>query len=163
MTPPGDFMDSRLRKAADYLLRRRHMREIHPAQLGADILPILFIVDIERGEDGPSLKLRFMGTALDATFKRSLTGRRLEEFIHGPRGNEVMQGFRAAAEDHGACWMRQIMQIKDDVPRFVEGLAIYLEPERLYGALAVGTLADRSLRTSFEIAQLERAFAFAAI
>jgi hypothetical protein len=46
--------------------------------------------------------------------------------------------------------MRQVAHIKDRAPRFVEGVAIYLKPERIYGALILGEYSDSSTAGSFE-------------
>jgi hypothetical protein len=82
------------------------------------------------------LRIRLVGSALDEAFCRPLRGHTLEEFIHGPRGNEVIASFHHCADTSEPIWMRQVVQMRDRAPRFVEGVAIYLKPERIYGGYA---------------------------
>ena len=46
--------------------------------------------------------------------------------------------------------MRQIVHVRDRAPRCVEGVAIYLKPERIYGGLIVGEYAQSPTAGSFE-------------
>lgn len=145
-------MDDRLKRAADYLLKCKHWDEIRPTRIGPDVLPHLYSLNIERDAKGRAsgLPIRFTGTALDQVFGRVLTGRRIGEFIHGPRGKDVLAGFMRSADERIALWMRQVVRIQRDAPRFVEGIAVHVAPERIYGALVTGPLADMAARTGFE-------------
>jgi hypothetical protein len=145
-------MDIRLRQIADLLMALQDSTQFSPALIGAKLLPHLFVLDIERGTSSRPLQLRIrlVGTAIDSIFRRPLHGRFLEDFVHGPRGNEVIASYHHCAETGEALWMRQVARIKDGAPRFVEGVAIYLKPERIYGALIVGEYADSSTAESFE-------------
>ncbi len=51
--------------------------------------------------------------------------------------------------------MRQVVTIADKVPRFVEGVAVYLDPERIYGGLVSGE--SSATAGGFEIRALDRA------
>lgn len=149
-------MDDRLQRAADYFLQCADWKAVKPTKIGADILPHLIILGIERDVNGraSSLPVRFTGTGLDQAFGRPLAGRRLGEFVHGPRGQDVIRGFMACADDRRPIWMRQIVRLKGDAPRFVEGVVVHVGPERLYGALLMGQLADQALQSGFEIKDL---------
>jgi hypothetical protein len=145
-------MDIRLRQIADHLMALRDSAAFKPTSIVAKLLPHLFILDIERdtAKGTPSLRIRLIGTAIDDVFRRPLKGHALEEYIHGPRGNEVIASFHHCANTHEPLWMRQVAHIRDRAPRFVEGVAIYLKPERIYGGLVVGEYADFSVAESFE-------------
>jgi hypothetical protein len=141
-------MDSRLRRLADYLLSRRNAAEFYPASVASDVLPHLFILQVE-AKTG-RLRIRLAGAALDAAFGRSVAGHHLEEFVHGPRAEEVLKAFQACAREHTPVWMRQVVRFRDQKPRFVEGIAIFLEPDRIYGGLVVGELPEGTAESSFE-------------
>ena len=145
-------MDIRLRQIADHFLTLGDSAAFSPASIGAKLLPHLFVLEIER--DIPQrtalLRIRLVGTGLDDVFRRPLRGHTLEEFIHGPRGNEVIASFHHCADTREPIWMRQIVHMRDRRPRSVEGVAIYLKPERIYGVLVVGEYAGSSAADSFE-------------
>jgi len=145
-------IDPRLRQIADHLMTLGDCAPFSPASIGAKLLPHLFVLDIERdtAKRTASLRIRLVGTALDDVFHRPLRGHTLEEFIHGPRGKEVIASFHHCADTRQPIWMRQIVHIRDRAPRFVEGVAIYLKPERIYGGLLVGEYAGSSAADSFE-------------
>ena len=150
-------MDDRLKRAADYFLQCKHWDEIRPTRIGAEILPHLFSLTIERDSKGrvSGLPIRFTGTALDQIFGRVLTGRRIDEFMHGPRGKDVIAGFSRCADERTAIWMRQIVRMKHDAPRSVEGVCVYVAPERVYGALLAGPMADPAAAASFTLKLLK--------
>jgi hypothetical protein len=146
-------MEQRLREIADHLLGKRNAAEFNPAAVRADALPHLFVLEVEPNgdaEDGVRLRVRLVGTALDAAFQRPLAGRYLEEFIHGPRGADVVEGFHHCATTHEAIWMRQVVRIRDRLPRVVEGVAVFLGPDRIYGGLIVGELPADVEEGTFE-------------
>ena len=145
-------IDVRLRQIADRLMALADSAAFTPASIGAKLLPHLFVLDIERdaSKRAALLRIRLAGTALDEVFHRPLHGHTLEEFIHGPRGKEVIASFHHCADTREAIWMRQIVHIQDKTPRFVEGVAIYLKPERIYGGLIAGEYAGSSATNSFE-------------
>ena len=151
-------MDVRLRRIADYLLAQRDAEEIKPAAVDADLLPHLFWLDVERNVDGQELRLRIrlVGTSIDRIFRRPLKGRYLEEFIHGPRGDRVIESFHHCAKTKEPIWMTQIVHLKDRMPRFVEGVVVHVAPERLYGGLLVGEAARESVHASFERVVISR-------
>ena len=149
-------IDPRLRQIADHLLTLGDSAAFSPASVGAKLLPHLFVLDIERdtAKRTTSLRIRLVGTALDDVFHRPLCGHMLEEFIHGPRGKDVIASFHHCADTGQHIWMRQIVHNREKAPRFVEGVAIYLKPERIYGGLIVGEYAGSSAADSFERAPL---------
>jgi len=116
-------IDPRLRQIADHLMTLgKILRHSAPYRSGAKLLPHLFVLDIERdtAKRTASLRIRLVGTALDDVFHRPLRGHTLEEFIHGPRGKEVIASFHHCADTRQPIWMRQIVHIRDRAPRFVE-------------------------------------------
>ena len=140
-------MEARLRQIADYLLVLRRAAEVNPLVISPNLLPHFFVLEIGRsqGERAIQLRIRLAGTAIDQYFGRRLVGHHLEDFVHGPRGGDVIEAFHRCAGTHEPLWMRQIAQLHSDelqttrsVPRFVEGVTIYLEPDRIYGGLIVG-------------------------
>ena len=145
-------IDTRLRQIADRIMTLGDSAAFNPASIGAKLLRHLFVLDIERdtSKRAAFLRIRLVGTALDEVFHRPLRGHALEEFIHGPRGKEVIASFHHCADTREPIWMRQIVHIRDRAPRFVEGVAIYLKPERIYGGLLVGEYAGSSATNSFE-------------
>ncbi len=143
-------MDLRLRRLAEHLRSRPRVADFSPAAVDPDLLPHLFVLDIESGQDPIRLRIRLVGTALDQAFLRPLAGRHLEDFIHGPRGADVVEGFHQCAISHEPIWMRQVVRIREHLPRFVEGIAFYLDPDRVYGGLIVGELPTDVSEGSFE-------------
>lgn len=143
-------MDLRLRRLAEHLRNRRRVADFSPAAVDPDLLPHLFVLDIEPDQDSIRLRIRLVGTALDQAFLRPLAGRHLEDFIHGPRGADVVEGFHQCAISHEPIWMRQVVRIREHLPRFVEGIAFYLDPGRVYGGLIVGELPTDVSEGSFE-------------
>lgn len=132
----------------------RDAASFSPHAIPPELLPHLFILDVEGTAEAPALKIRLTGTALDTAFGRSVTGHYLETFIHGPRGDDVIRGFHLCAREKKNLWMRQVVHIQDKLPRFVEGIAIHVEPRRIYGALVIGELQQRDGAASFEIRHL---------
>jgi hypothetical protein len=150
-------LDSRLRQIADYFLAQKTVATIDPVAIGAKLLPHVFTLAIERDPASHALQLRIrlIGTAIDDAFGRPLKGHVLEEYIHGPRGAQVIDAFHHCAARQEPMWLRQIVQIPDKLPRFVEGVAIYIEPERIYGGLVFGEIADGPAQAGFESAALK--------
>lgn len=142
-------MHHRLSDIADYLHGCRSASDVDPIAIRPSLLPHMFILSISRSRH-LRLRIRLVGTAIDAVFQRPLKGHDLEEFMHGPRGHEVIAAFHRCANGHEPIWMRQVMQLPDQSPRFVEGIAVYLPPERIYGALVVGELPQDIRLPSFE-------------
>jgi hypothetical protein len=121
------------------------------------VLPHVYILDVENAGDAPPLlKVRLSGTALDQFFQRTTKGHYLHEYIHGPRGDDVLASFRSCAVARNALWLRQVVQIGEKPARFVEGIAIWLAPDRIYGGLVSGALAGPS-ENAFERRELQRA------
>ena len=143
-------MDQRLRRIADHLRSRRRAADYNPAAVDPDLLPHIFALEIEPCVDLVRLRVRLVGSALDQAFRRPLVGRCLEEFIHGPRGADVIEGFHQCATTHEPTWMRQVVRLRDRHPRFVEGVAVYLEPDQVFGGLIVGELPTDVDEGSFE-------------
>jgi hypothetical protein len=135
-------MDAKLRKLADYFLAAGSAAAVHPKDIAPALLPYVYILDIERA--------RMTGTEFDHVFRRALDGRYMEDFLHGPRGADVVAGFHDCAATHTPLWMRQVVRLPDKTPRFVEGVAIYLAPERIYGGLLVGDVTHQDPLVSFE-------------
>lgn len=142
-------MHERVRAIADYLLGRSSAADVDPAALGARLLPHVFVLAIERA---PPLRLRIQlaGTALDTAFGQPLKAHCIEDFIHGPHGAAVVQGFHECAESGTPLWMRQVVSISGRMPRFVEGVVVPLPPDRIYGGLVVGEIAAAPPGGSFE-------------
>ena len=143
-------MDPRLRRLAEHLRSRRRVADFSPAAVDPDLLPHIFVLDIEPCVDLVRLRIRLVGTALDGAFQRPLQGKHLEDFIHGPRGGDVVEGFHLCAANREPIWMRQVVRIRDRMPRFVEGIGVYLDPDRIYGGLIVGELPTDVAEGSFE-------------
>ena len=149
-------MDSSLRGIADYLLAQNDSSTVDPVAIGPHLLPHIYILDVER--DGEiRLRIRLTGTAIDHVFRRPLFGHHLEEFIHGPRGDEVIASFHHCARTREPIWMRQIVELNNRAPRYVEGIAVFLEPERIYGGLVIGDLILPGVEAGFERTVLTRA------
>ncbi|HEY2886215.1 MAG TPA: PAS domain-containing protein [Rhizomicrobium sp.] len=152
-------MDERLGQIADKLMKFRSAKDVHPRAIGATLLPHLFILGIEKHDNAPRLRVRLIGTSLQQFFGRSLRGFYLEDFIHGPRAADVVAGFHKVALSHSPLWMRQLVQVTNRAPRFVEGVVFYLAPARIYGGLVAGELAthpslDSSPTAIFESREL---------
>jgi hypothetical protein len=143
-------MDHRLRRLSEELRSKRRVAEFSLAAVDTDVVPHLFVLDVEPRLDLMRLRIRLVGTALDHAFRRQLNGLYLEDFIHGPRGADVVEGFHHCATTRQPIWMRQVVRIRNHLPRFVEGVAFYLDPNRLYGGLIVGELPTDVSEGSFE-------------
>ena len=133
-------------------MQRKLWSEFDPMAVEPRLLPHLYVLEIQQPQaDGDHyLRIRLTGTALDQFFARSLAGHYLEEFIHGPLGRDVISGFHGCATNRKALWMRQVVQVRNRAPRFVEGVAVYLDPARIYGALLTGDVADGKSVQQFE-------------
>lgn len=149
-------MNPMLRQIADYMSEHTDRASIDPVTISPSLLPHLYILDIEkRGADGQvRLHIRLSGTALDLAFGRCVRGHYLEDFMHGGRSVDVLKGFHDCARDHTPRWMRQVVELTDRPPRYVEGVVFYVTPDRLYGGLALGEISDRTSAASFESALL---------
>jgi len=143
-------MDPRLRRIANYLLARRERHQIDPLDIAPQLLPHFFILEVEPQEP-PSMQLhiRLVGTALDIAFGQFVRGHYLEEFLHGPRSVEVLDGFRQCHASQQPLWMRQVVRIADKVPRFVEGVAVPVTPHLIYGGLAFGETSPEDEQSGF--------------
>ena len=151
------LMDSRLRQLADQLFVQSDTGAIRPASIANNLLPHLFILDIEQLDTQLQLRIRLTGTAVDQIFGKPIGGRLLEEFVHGPRGDQVISGFHNCAKTHEPIWMRQIVHFQGKAPRFVEGIAIHLAPSRIVGGLVAGLVSTRAIASTFEREVLTRA------
>jgi hypothetical protein len=145
-------MNPALQKIADYMSCHRDRSAIDPAEIGASLLQHLFILEVRRKPGGtpPSLFIRLSGTALDRAFGRSVKGCCLDDFLHGPHSADVLNGFRACADNHEPLWMRQVVCLAGRLPRYVEGIAYYVEPDLIYGGLMVGEISAENSASSFE-------------
>jgi hypothetical protein len=145
-------MDGRLREIADYLIGLKTSRDFSPGAIATRLLPHLFILDIERDAAGraAALNIRLTGTGIDNALGRSLQGRKLEDYVHGPRGQDVIAAFYACGNDRTPIWMKQVGRMTGDPQRFVEGVAVHLPPDCIYGGLIVGEPAATSAPASFE-------------
>jgi PAS domain len=139
-------MDERLGHLARYFMGCRHKSEIDPLDVNVDCLKHIFILEIERDDAGAAgrLRIRLTGTSLDTAFGRQLRGHYLEEFIHGPSGHQVLKAFARCAANHEPAWMRQVIEIRGQAPRFIEGVAVYVAPDRICGGLIIGELSKGS-------------------
>jgi hypothetical protein len=151
-------MDNRLRQLADQLFVQSESDVINPAAIAKNLLPHLFILDIEYidADRRLQLRIRLTGTAVDQIFGRPIGGRLLEEFVHGPRGDHVVAGFHDCARTREPIWMRQVVHIEGKAPRFVEGIAIHLGPSRIVGGLLAGVVSTLSGGNTFEREPLAR-------
>jgi len=149
-------MDPRLDQIAQYLLARSDASEFSPTAIEAPLLPHLFILDIVRdpASRAPGLRIRLVGTAIERAFGRSLKGLMLDAIIRGPRGDKVLERFRHCADTREPLWMRPVLQMREGPPRHVEGVAVYLNPERIYGGLIVGEPATDATQEGFEYRSL---------
>jgi hypothetical protein len=147
-------MDSHLRQIADVLLACKSAGEVTARSFDPAVLPHVFILEIEPGKP-VRLRVRLVGTMLNQLFHRRLEGRYVEDFLHGPRAAEVIQGFHDCATAHTHVWMRQVVNLPNRAPRFVEGVLVFLPPDRIYGGLTAGDFAPGiEAATSFERAEL---------
>jgi hypothetical protein len=150
-------MDPLLRRIADYLSSRKTRSSIDPLEIGVQLLPHFYILEIERKnvEAPPQFRIRLAGTALDRTFNRCLTGHYLEEFLHGPRSVDVLDEFHNCADTHKPVWMRQVVRIAGKLPRYVEGVVFHVEPHLICGGLMFGEIAGSSSEEAFERRNLQ--------
>ncbi|HWK46588.1 MAG TPA: hypothetical protein VNT30_17840 [Stellaceae bacterium] len=150
-------MDHRLRQIADYFLACKDRKDVDPTALGSALLPHIYVLRVERLPPQPlKLRVSLTGTSLDTAFGRSLNGQFLESFLHGPRAVDVVRGFHHCADTREPVWMRQVARVAGRLPRYVEGVAIYLEPGYIYGGLVMGEFADEIDVAPFERISLQR-------
>ena len=149
-------IDPMLEKIAAYIAAHRSRTLFDPVALSPFMLPHLFILTIEPDAQGapPRLWIRLTGTALDAAFGRCVRGHYLEEFLHGAHSAAVLGGFCTCALKQEDIWMRQVVQIANKAPRFVEGVACYVEPDAIYGGMLFGELPRGNEPSSFESRKL---------
>ena len=143
-------MDAHLRQIADVLLACKSADEVTARSFVPSLLPHVFILEIE--PRAPlRLRVRLVGTRLSQWFGRPLEGHHVEDFLHGPRAADVIQGFHDCATAHTALWMRQVVSLPEKAPRFVEGVLVFLPPNRIYGGLTAGEFAAGvAAETTFE-------------
>ena len=134
------IMDSHLRQIVDVLLACRSADEVTPRSFEPKLLPHLFVLERER-EEPLRLRVRLAGTRLNEIFGRRLEGHHVEDFMHGPRSADVIRGFHDCATAHTPLWMRQVVSLPGRAPRFVEGVLVFLPPNRIYGGLTAGEYA----------------------
>jgi hypothetical protein len=148
-------MNPILREIADFMSNHNSGSAIDPLSVRPSLLPYLYILEAQKDDSGrPHLRVRLTGTALDRAFGRSLRGRHMEDFLHGPSSREVLAGFHACARDHAPLWMRQVVEIRDGPARYVEGVAFFVEPNLIYGGLVLGEVVGDDDRSGFESALL---------
>jgi len=145
-------MDSRLRQLADDLFEHSHRGVINPGTIGAGLLPHVFMLDIETDAATQKIRLRIRltGTSVDRIFNRPICGHLLEEYVHGPRGDQVLAGFHHCARTREAVWMRQVAHFEGRAARFIEGIAVHVVPGRIIGGLLAGDVSAASTENSFE-------------
>ena len=138
-------MNGTLAELAKYLLSCRVREDFKPMSIPA-LLKQVYILDVERGPNahGTKFRIKLTGTGLDSIFGRAVSGRYLDEFIHGPRGAEVLAAYQQCAQDRAPCWMRQLVNIGNSPTRYVEGIMVYLDPQLIYGGLVAGKLSISS-------------------
>ena len=143
IVPFGSAMDQRLQRLAEYLLRCPSAAAFDPVKLAPDLWQHLYVIDVltlpEVAERG--LRIRLTGSSLETLFGRRLVGERLDHILHGPHSAEVLAGFQRCAMAREPVWMRQIVTIDRKAPRFIEGVAVHLAPERIYGGLLSGQVS----------------------
>ncbi len=137
-------MDIRVRRIADYFLTCSDRSDVDPTDIAPALWPHIYVLRIEPDAPPgtPHLRVALTGTSLDATFGRSMTGRHLETFLHGPRGSEVIAGYLHCAQTGEPIWMRQVARLADRPGRYVEGVAVYLTPGYIYGGFVAGETAN---------------------
>ena len=144
-------MNPVLREIADLLAAWDTLAPFDPLQVRPALLPYFYILEVRHDKaEQLRLRVRLTGTALDRAFGRSLRGQHMEEFLHGPRSQEVLQGFHGCAKDHAPIWMRQVVEIRDRAPRYVEGVAFFAAPNLIYGGLILGEVIGADDRPGFE-------------
>lgn len=144
-------MDPVLRRIADYLMHHPNRSEIDPLDIGADLLPHFYILQIlPRPEAHPRLLVRLVGTSLDAGLGRSACGHDLTDFLHGGRTVDVLEGFYRCAATQTGIWMRQVVQLGNRPSRYVEGVALPVAPDQICGGLIFGEVAIKNGLSSFE-------------
>jgi hypothetical protein len=147
-------MNPILRQIADYISGHKDRSTIDPLEIEPTLLPHLYILEIQKHAEQVRLLIRLSGTALDRAFGRGIKGHYLEEFLHGGHSAEVLKGFHDCARDRTPRWMRQVVEITNRPPRYVEGVAFYVTPGLIYGGLVLGEISGQSSAASFEIAAL---------
>jgi hypothetical protein len=152
----SNFMAPILQRIADYMSPRKTKADVNALEIGADLLPHFYILEIKQATAGaqglqvPRLRIRLCGTALDRAFGRAVRGHYMDEFLHGQRSSEVLNGFHSCAASRDPLWMRQVVEIVNGPPRYVEGVAFYIEPDLIYGGLVFGEISRAGGEASFE-------------
>lgn len=146
--------DPLLSRIAQYLAGHRSRAAIDPTAIDPDLLPYFFVLQVDATGTAPRLRIRLTGTALDLAFGRCLKGSHMEDFLHGRHSADVLAGFHRCAASNEALWMRQVVKIKERVPRFVEGIAFPVDPGLIYGGLVFGEVTGGSSANSFELRSL---------
>ena len=144
-------MNAVLREIAVFMANRDTRAPFDPLQVRAGLLPYFYVLEVGHDAAGRiRLRVRLTGTALDRAFGRPLRGQFMEDFLHGPRSHDVLRGFHTCARDRVPLWMRQVVAIHDRLPRYVEGVAFFVEPDRIYGGLIMGEVANPIDHPGFE-------------
>lgn len=139
---------------ADYLRDRPNPDAVDPAGMAPHLLPHIFILDIESGEQERCLRTRLTGTGIDVALDRSVRGKYLEDFLHGTHSAAVLAGFHACAATGEPIWMRQVVKFANRAPRYVEGIAYRIGATRIYGGLLFGEVSNHESSASFESRRL---------
>lgn len=122
------------------------------------ILPNLYVLDIVPGDtlNACRLKIRLTGTRVDSLFNTPATDRFLDELVQDTRGVEAFRKFQECANAGTAVWMKQVACFPDRPARYVESVAIRIQPSRIYGGVVSGEYTDCT-GSSFEWLPLEEA------
>ena len=138
-------IDPRLCFLADYFMSLGHRREVDPAAIGTVLLPMVYMLRLEpqEGKSVRRMRVGLTGTMIDEAMNRPLRNRYLDDFIHGPRGADVLAAYLDCATTHTPFWMRQVGIYREGKRRFVEGIGVYLEPDCIYGGLVLRDIMAR--------------------
>ncbi len=114
-----------------------HRREVDPGAIGTALLPIIYVLRLEQhaAKSEPQMRVSLTGTMIDDAMNQPLRNRYLGDFIHGPRGSDVMAAYLDCSATHRPFWMRQVGAYRNGKRRFIEGVGIFLEPDCIYGGL----------------------------
>jgi hypothetical protein len=88
-------------------------QDIDPIAMGAAVLPLLLLTEVVRGE-GQAYRLRYrlVGSEIEARFNSRMTGRFIDELMHGQYLSYIVQLYADAIERRAAVYSESAYQQK---------------------------------------------------
>ena len=97
--------------------------DIDPVKIRVDLLPLLFLLDVVRGDEGLDYLYRLVGTANADLVGRDPTGKLMSEVMGTEERRFLMETFDQTVQEMGATyWLAEVPQDRYGVVKVFRGL-----------------------------------------